>query len=277
MNTQGYFYKQDHNDPYWRVTLPDTIPHLHVGKDDGTVFYGTNTKEKLRKEYPHILNSIEEEGYYIPDNQTAYYFFEIPGKTDDDIIGFATFNIHDHQTIVLNQIYIQPEYRNGQQFYKLLNYFMDLLEEATIYIQNPNKNILDKLDEVDALIQLTPRFYISKYAFIYDLVAYEDTLKHTNKTYHQTKGETTTQIRTNLYDKQLNALVNLTTKNDKAYTGREKANTKRASMSLIRDEDQQQTNYLEKRRQDPWIQKGKYFKKTRKIVTKKLREKGFTI
>ena len=276
MEENGILFKKDKDDPFYRVTLPDNIPHMYKGEDDGETFFTLNINEKLEKEYPHIYQAIKEEGYYISDYERAYYFFEIPDKTEK-IIGFATLNIYDEETLILNQVYIIPEYRGHKEFYNVLNYFMDLFDEATINIKNPNKTIMELLEKVDYLVKLTERFYISKIPFVYDLIPYNDALQYTNKTYNNKKGKITSQIRTNLYDKELNSLISLASQNNKVFTGKEKGDVKRCSISVVRDEDQKQYKYLNKRVEDKWIMNGNYFKKVKKIVFKKLKEKGVSI
>lgn len=260
-------------DPFYRVILPDGIPHLIKGESDEETFYGMNINEKLENDYPHLYEAIKDEKYFISNYESCYYFFEIPDD-EEEIIGFATLNIHDDETLILNQIYVLPEYRGQKHFINVLNYFMDLFDEAIFYIKNPNKRILEQLEELDLLTKLDERFYLSQIFFFYDLVAFDDSLKYTNRTYIEEKGKIPHHMPCNLYDKQLNTLVSLASQNNKPYTGREKGDVKRCSMSLVRDEDEKEYDYLEKRRNDPWIQNGNYFKKAKKIVFRKLREEG---
>lgn len=276
MEENEILFKKDKDDPFYRVILPDNIPHLYKGEDDSETFFTFNINKKLEKEYPHIYQAIKEEEYYISDYEKAYYFFEIPDKTEK-IIGFATLNIYDEETLILNQIYVMPEYRGQKEFYNVLNYFIDLFDEATINIKNPNKIIMELLEKVDYLAKLTERFYISKIPFFYDLIPYDEALQYTNKTYNNKKGKIASQIRTNLYDKELNSLISLASQNNKVFTGKEEGDVKRCSISVVRDEDQKQYSYLDKRIDDKWIQKENYFKKVKKIVFKKLNEKGVII
>ena len=273
MEEDEILFIKDKNDSYYRVIVPDYIPHLYKGEDDGKTFFSLNINEKLEKEYPHIYQAIKEEEYYISDYEKAYYFFEIPDK-NEEIIGFATLNIYDEETLTLNQIYVMPEYRGKGEFYKVLNYFMDLFDEATLNIKNPNKKIMELLEKVEYLVKLTERFYISKIPFVYDLIPFEEALQYTNKTYNNKKGKITSQIKTNLYDKELNTLISVASQNNKVFTGKEKGDVKRCSISIVRDEDQKQYKYLDKRIEDKWIKKGNYFKKVKKIVLNKLKEKG---
>lgn len=265
---EGFFYSVDYDDPYYRVILPN-MPHLMKGEDTGYEFKGMNINQILKNEYPHLYESIHEENYFISDEEHCYYFFEIPDNNDKDIIGFASFEIHNEETIILNQIYVLPEHRGKQNFYQVMNYFMDLLNEATIMIKNPNKRIMNELDNVDLITKINERFWLSKIHLMYDLVPYEDTFKYTRKTYNMSGNRFETSIRTTLYDTQLGALLNLALKNNKPYTGKEHSNVKRCSISLVKDEDETEYQYLRKRKNDPWIKKGNYFQKVKKLLKKK--------
>lgn len=267
MEDEGFFYRKDTEDPYYRVIVPDEIPHLIRGEYDDEIFYGMMINSKLEEEYPHIYESIKDENYFISDYESCYYFFEIPGD-NDEIIGFASLYIYKEDSLILNQIYVLPEYRNGQQFYTILNYFMELFDEATIYIKNANRRIMEKLEDVEILVPINERFYVSSTPFFYDLVAYTDTMKYTVGEYIHEKKKRPQHIATNIYDKKLNAMVSLASKNNKVYTGKEKGNVKRCSLSMVKDEDQKQYDYLKLRREDKWIQKGNYFKKLKKLLKK---------
>ena len=44
----------------------------------------------------------------------------------------------------------------------------------------------------------------------------------------------------------------------------------RSTISIVRDEDESKYDILSKRKEDPWIQKGNYFKKISKIFKKEM-------
>lgn len=262
MPNQRFLYKKDLDDPYYKILLPYNVPHLIKGEDDGNELKGMNINQILKKDYPQLYESIQEEKYFISDDYSCYYFFEIPAD-NDDIIGFASFEIYNTDSLLLNQIYVLPKHRGKQHFYNILNYFIDLFDEANIMIKNPNKNIINQLDNVDVFIKLDERFWLSKIQFMYDLVPYNDALKYTNKDYNE-RNKFEESIKTNLYDAKLGALVNITRKNNNPYTGQENSNAKISSISLVKEEDEKKYHYLKKRNEDSWIKNGNYFKKVKK-------------
>ena len=266
MSEGGFFYKRYPDHPYHRVLLPDNIPHLIRADFDGENFKLENLNDLIKNEYGHIYESMKDEGYYISDNEGYFYFFEIPGENDEDIIGFASFQVFDEESIILNQIYVLPDYRGHNTFINVCNYFYDLMDDGQIYLANPNRTIINRLINAETYFVLTDRFMISPMYFIYDLAPFNDSLEYTNKSFEE-KQDLDKQIRSNLYDLELGAVVNISS-NYKVFTGKESPDTKRCSMSLVKDEDEKKYHYLEKRKNDPWIKKGNYFKKVYKITKK---------
>ncbi len=267
MNEEEFYNKRLLNNDNYTVFLPEH-PWIKRAQVNNEGFNNGKLMETLQEEYPHLYKSIQDEKHFIPEDERYFYLFEIPDETEETTIGFATFTIYDEKSLIMNQIYVLPEYRGNKHFIATYNFFAQLLEEAEIYIKNPSRTIIDNIKEANYCTIIKDRFLLSNILFIFDQVAFEDTLKHTNKSYHGQGKKAKYFTETNLYDLEIDALIK-TSQNNKIYTGQEDLlKVERSTISLVRDEDEKRFNVLAKRKEDPWIKNGNYFKKLVKTLRK---------
>lgn len=262
------FYKERllENENY-KVFLPET-PHLQRAKINGEGFNTQYINKTLKAEYPEIYESILEESFFISDEDKYFYFYEIYDEKDDKIVGFSTFSIYNKKSILLNQIYVLPQYRGKKHFVKVYNIFSQLLPEAEILVRNPNHCIVKNIKDLNYGQVIDERFLISNIIFVTDQVAFEDALYHTNKSLEENGEVALYHSESNLYDLKLDAVIKISS-NNKIYKGKEDLlKVERSTISIVRDEDEKQYDILRKRREDSWIQKGNYFKKISKIFKK---------
>lgn len=254
------------NDNY-KVFLPDT-PHIKRSKITSEGFNTQYINQTLKDEYPEIFESVQKESFYISDKEKYFYFYEIYDENDDKIIGFSTFTIYNKTSLLLNQIYVLPEYRGKKHFVRVYNYFSQLLPETEIYVKNPNHLIIKNIKDLKYCHIIDNRFLISNILFVTDQVSFDDALNHTNKTLSDNGKMAAYHTESNLYDLKLDAVIKLSP-NNKIYTGKEDLlKVERSTISIVRDEDEKKYDLLTKRKEDPWIEKGNYFKKISKLFRK---------
>lgn len=275
MNEEKFYQERLLSNPNYTVFIPEE-KWIRRAKVNEKGFNNGKLKEVLKNDYPRIYESIESEGYYIPDTEKFFYLFEIPSENEDETVGFASFSIYDENSLVMTHIYVLPENRGHKHFVATYNYFCDTFPLAEIYVKNPTRTIIDNIVEGEYCYILKDRFVLSKIFFIFDQVPLEDSFKYTNRSYDEAGKTAKFNTETNLYDLELDALISIT-KNNKIYTGKEDLlKTERSTISLVREEDEKRFNTLEKRRNDPWLKKGNYFKKILKIIKKAKIKREYT-
>ena len=269
MNDDDFYNERLLNNESYKIFLPDT-PHIIRSKISGNGFNNGFINETLKENYPEIYESIQEESFFISDKDKYFYLFEIYDENEEKIIGFATFTVHNEERLILNQIYVLPEYRGQKHFVKVYNHFSLLLPEAEIFVRNPNHCILKNIKDLNYCIVVKDRFLISYIPFITDQLAFDDALNFTNKELDENDKKSIYYTESNLYDLELDAVVKISS-NNKKYTGNEDLLLlERSRISVVRDEDEVKYDVLRKRREDPWIQNGNYFKKVSKILKKEM-------
>lgn len=269
MNDEKFYEERLLNNENYKIFLPDT-PHLIRSKISGKGFNNGFINETLKEDYPEIYKSIEEESFFISDEEKYFYLFEIYDEVEEKIVGFATFTVHNEKRLILNQIYVMPKYRGQKHFVKVYNHFSILLPEAEIFVRNPNHCILNNIKELNYCKIVKNRFLISYIPFITDQIAFDDALNYTNKQLEENSKKTIYYTESNLYDLELDAVVKISL-NNKIYTGNEDLlQIERSTISVVRDEDEVKYNVLRKRREDPWIENGNYFKKISKLLKKEM-------
>ena len=262
------FYRERllENDNY-KVFLPE-MQHLRRAKISAKGFNTQYINQTLKNDYAEIYESIQKESFFISDDDKYFYFYEIYDEYDDKTIGFSAFTVYDKKSILLNQIYVLPEYRGQKHFVKVYNHFSQLLPEARIYVRNPNHCIIKNIKDLEFCQVIDDRFLISNIFFVTDQIPFEDALKHTFKSLEDNGQKAVYHTESNLYDLELDAVIKISS-NNKAYTGKEDLlKVERSTISIVRDEDEKKYGILRKRVEDPWIQKGNYFKKISKIFKK---------
>ncbi|MBQ6218292.1 MAG: GNAT family N-acetyltransferase [Methanosphaera sp.] len=267
MNDEKFYKERLLSNDNYKVFLPD-LPNVRRSEINKNGFNNKNLIKVLKEDYIEIYNSIQEESYYIPDNEQFFYLYEIFDEDDEKIVGFASLYIYRKDALVLNQIYVLPEYRGQKHFVKVYNYFKQQLDEVEIYVKNPNRTIINNIKDLNYCEIIKDRFLISYILFIAEHPPFEDSLKYTNKTINDVRKSSFYEGESNLYDLQLDAVIKLSS-NNKEYQGYENLQkVERSTLSLVRQEDELKYDILSRRNSDPWIKHGNYFKKVTKIFKK---------
>lgn len=269
MNDNDFYNKRLLSNENYKIFLPD-IPHIKRAQLSGEGFNNGLINKTLKECYPEIYESIQDESFFISDDEKYFYFVEILDENNENVIGFASFTIYNEKSLVLNQIYVLPNYRGQKHFVKVYNNISLLLPEAKILVKNPNHTIIKNIKDLNYCTVIKDRFLISNIIFITDQVSFDDALNLTNKKFVEQGSKALYSTESNLYDLKLDAVIKLSA-NNKIYTGKEDLMlVERSTISIVRDEDESKYNIISKRKEDPWIQKGNYFKKISKIFKKEM-------
>lgn len=269
MNDNDFYKKRLLSNENYKIFLPD-IPHITRAQISGEGFNNGLLNKSLKEEYPEIYESIQKESFFISDDEKYFYLVEILDENNENVIGFASFTIYDEKTLVLNQIYVLPEYRGQKHFVKVFNNISVLLPEAKILVKNPNHTIIKNIKDLNFCTVIKDRFLISNIIFLTDQVSFDEALNLTNKKFAEQGSKALYSTESNLYDLKLDAVIKLSS-NNKIYTGKEDLMlVERSTISIVRDEDESKYDLISKRKEDPWIQKGNYFKKISKIFKKEM-------
>lgn len=256
--------------PNKKVKRPNGLGELfkyHI--DDEENVHTIPIKKTIKDNYIYIYRSVNDEDYYISDDETCFFFKEI--VFDKEVVGFATYRSSsiDEQSLVMQHIYILPEFRGNS----LLEEELDeatLLFDSNIIIQSPNRYVIESLINHKLARVFDDRIVISRMAFMIPMLTQDEVDKGgylEDYDISKTNGLSKVSL---IYDLDLCAVVGLAQKdvdnadkeNDSDYSNNFD------NMSLVRKVDDKDFDCVEKRRSDEWLNSGQYFDKVRSIVNK---------
>ena len=253
--------------PNKRIKRPNGLGELfkyHIDEEENV--HTIPIKKTLDDNYVYILRRIVDEDYYISDDETCFFFKEI--VYDNEVVGFATYRSSsiDEQSLVMQHIYILPEFRGNS----LLEEELDeatMLFDSNIIIQSPNRYVIESLVNHKLARVFEDRIAISRVAFMTPMLSQDEVDKGVYlEDYDFDKSNGLSKVSL-IYDLDLCAVVGLAQNNDEVEGESDDANNF-DNMSLARRVDDKDFDCLEKRRNDQWLTSGDYFDKVRSIVNK---------
>ena len=96
--------------------------------------------EEILEEYPYILDSMKREKYYL-ENELCSFFDEI--LFENKVVGFATFQMRNLETLLLTECFILPNFRGKRLFFD---------EICKMYFVGPEFGILQPTRNVVQLL-----------------------------------------------------------------------------------------------------------------------------
>ena len=118
------------------VTRESGLPRLFTAESEWD-FLET---EEILQEYPYILDSMKREKYYL-ENELCSFFDEI--LFENKVVGFATFQMRNLETLLLTECFILPEFRGKRLFFD---------EICKMYFVGPEFGILQPTRNVVQLL-----------------------------------------------------------------------------------------------------------------------------
>ena len=250
--------------PNKRIKRPNGLGELfkyHTGDDDK--IYTLPIKQTIKDNYIYLYRAINDEDYYISDDEKCFFFKEI--VFDNEVIGFATYRSSslDESSLVMQHIYVLPEFRGNS----LLEEELDeatMLFESNIIIQSPNRYVIESLINHKLARVFDDRIVISRIAFMIPMLPQEEVSKQTYfEEYDLSESNGLSKVSL-IYDLELCAVVGLAQDNTEDETTDKSNNFD--NMSLVRKVDDKDFDCIEKRNTDEWLNSGEYFDKVRDVV-----------
>ena len=256
--------------PNKKVKRPNGLGELfkYHSDEDGKI-YTLPVKKTIKDNYIYIYRAINDEEYYIADDETCFFFKEI--VYNNEVVGFATYRSSslDENSIVMQHIYVLPEFRGNS----LLEEELDeatLLFDSTIIIQSPTRYVVESLINHKLARVFEDRIVISRMAFMIPMLPQKEVEKGAyleDYDFTETKGLSKVSL---IYDLELCAVVGLAQESPEEddVVKDTKDSNNFDNMSLARKIDDKDFGCLDKRDNDEWLNSGEYFEKVRDVVDK---------
>lgn len=257
--------------PNKKVKRPNGLGKLFRYKTDEDNKVLTLPIEQLLKDnYIYILRSINDENFYIAPDDSCFFFKEI--VYDNEVVGFATYraNTFDENSLVMQYIYILPDYRGKGLLIEELDE-ASVLFESGILIEYPNRHIVDSLVRHKMARVFNDRFVVTRIPFIIPMVSVNDARSGVTREdfdLTNTKGYSKLSL---VYDLNLCAVVGLASTdsenmfNEDEVTDEDDLNNYN-TMSLPLRSDAEEFDCITKREEDSRLTDGTYFKYVRDLI-----------
>lgn len=257
--------------PNKKVKRPDGLGKIYKYKTDEDENIQTLPIKKLIKEnYIYIYRSINKENFYIAKNDSCFFFKEI--LYENEVVGFATYrgSNMDNNSLVMQYIYILPDYRNKGLLVEEIDEATSLFE-SSILIEYPNKFLVETLLKHKLARVFNDRYVISKIPFIIPMVSLEDANSGVVREEYDMTNKKGYRKLSLIYDLKLCAVVGLSsTDADNMFIEDEISEdddlNNYNTMSLPLRIDDENFNCIKKRENEPMLKDKTYFQEVRKIV-----------
>jgi len=185
-NGEGQIFSVDPNNPDHRYSLPIiTI---------------------LEQHYPYLLESIHEENFDISENENCMIFKEIVHI--DKVVGFSAYkggDANEHKSLVLQYIYVLPEYRGNNLLVKDVIDTISL--DRYVSIESPTRFMVESLVEGGLARVFDDRYVISRIPFCAPIHNFTDEEKEYLKQTYNLPDPTGINRESSLYDLKYCAIV----------------------------------------------------------------------
>ncbi|WP_308574620.1 hypothetical protein [uncultured Methanosphaera sp.] len=162
--------------------------------------------EMLKQHYPYLYDSIIDENFNINEDEQCMLFKEIVHI--DKVVGFSTYigsDVNDQQTIVLQHIYVLPEYRGNNLLIKDIYDTISLGKYVSIEL--PTHFVVESLINAGLACIFDERFVISKVPFSVPIHNFsEEEKQHLREQYH-IPDPTSISRESSIYDLKYSAVV----------------------------------------------------------------------
>lgn len=161
----------------------------------------------LEQHYPYLLESVSQEEYFnIDDNDECMIFKEIVHI--DKVVGFSTYkgsDVNDTQSLVLQYIYVLPDYRGNNLLIKDIYDTISL--DKYVSIELPTHFIVNSLINAGLAEVFDDRYVISKVPFSVPLHNFTNEEKEYLKQQYNIPDPTGISRESSVYDLKYSAVV----------------------------------------------------------------------
>ena len=256
--------------PNKKVKRPNGLGNVYNYKTDeeGNVFT-LPIRTILKENYIYLLRAIDDENFYIVENDTCFFFKEI--LYDNEVVGFATYKTTqiNKDVLVMQYFYVLPEYRDKG----LLEEEIDesaLLFESSIIIEYPTCDMVKDLTKHKLARIFEDRFVISRIPFYVQMFSLENVQKGIVREEYELEDTKGYLKMSHLYDLDLCAVVGLASENvenmyDEENIDEENINNYNV-ISLPLQEDVKAYDCVNKRVNSSELNDGTYFKNIKQFL-----------
>ena len=168
--------------------------------------YSMSIVEMLKQHYMYLYDSIIDEKYKIYEDEECMLFKEIVHI--DEVVGFSAYkgsDVNQTQTLVLQQIYVLPEYRGNNLLMKDIYDTISLGRYVSIEL--PTHFMVNSLIEAGVAKVFDDRFVISKVPFSAPLHNFSEEEKQHLKKEYNIPDPTGISRESSIYDLKYSAIV----------------------------------------------------------------------
>ena len=256
--------------PNRKVKRPNVLGNVYNYKTDaeGNVFT-LPIRTIIKENYIYIHRAIEEENFYIVENDTCFFFKEV--LYDDEVVGFATYKTTqiNKDTLVMQYFYVLPEYRDKG----LLEEEIDesaLLFESSIILEYPTREMVMELTKHKLARVFDDRYVISRIPFMVAMHSLDNVQKGIVREDYDTSEKLIYSKMSHLYDLELCAVVGLANEDienmfDEDNVDEENINNYNMISLPLRDDDIKY-DCISKRQESTQLNDGSYFRDIKKFL-----------
>lgn len=256
--------------PNKKVKRPDGLGKIFKYKtsEDGEEIFTLPIIKTLNDNYIYLLRAIRAENYYIPENDSCFFFKEI--VYDNEVVGFAAYrpsNINE-SSLIMQYMYVLDEYRNKGLLAEELDEATTLFE-SSILIEYPSCDTVKTLIKHRLARVFNDRFAISRIPFYVPMVDIDDATSGVLREGYEYPEKVYSKLSL-VYDLELCCVVGVASDNIenmyKEGVADEETINNYNIMSLALAEDDAKYGCVEKRQNDEDIANGTYFAKLKDLL-----------
>ena len=245
--------------PNKRVKRPNGLGNVYNYKTDeeGNVFT-LPIKTIIKENYIYLYRAINDEDYYIVENDTCFFFKEI--LYDDEVVGFTTYKTTqiNKDALVMQYFYVLPEYRNKGLLEEEIDESAALFESSIILTKHKLARVFDD------------RFVVSRIPFSVPMFSLEEVLKGIVREEYDTTGSKGYYKMSHLYDLDLCTVVGLAAEDVESMYDEENVDEEQINnyniISLALKDDVEKYDCVNKRAESQELNDGSYFKNVKKFL-----------
>lgn len=256
--------------PNKRVKRPNGLGNVYNYKTDeeGNVFT-LPIKTIIKENYIYLYRAINDEDYFIVENDTCFFFKEI--LYDEEVVGFATYKTTqiNKDALVMQYFYVLPEYRNKGLLEEEIDESAALFE-SSIILEYPTRDMVEALTKHKLARIFDDRFVVSRIPFSVPMFSLEDVQKGIVREEYDTTGTKGYYKMSHLYDLELCTVVGLASEDvdsmyDEENVDEENINNYNIISLPLRD-DVEKYDCINKRAESQELNDGTYFKNVKKFL-----------
>lgn len=168
--------------------------------------YSMPVVEMLKQHYSYIYDSMLEEGYEIKEDVECMMFKEVVHI--DEVVGFSTYtgsDVNQTQTLVLQHIYVMPEFRGNNLLIK--DIYDTIALDRYVSIELPTHFIVESLINAGLAQVFDDRYVISKVPFSVPVHNFSEEEKQQLKEEYGIPDPTSISRESSIYDLKYSAVV----------------------------------------------------------------------